>query len=280
MEASARASLNFLEQLYIFHRQQGSSGIAVPNIGGRPLDLWRLKREVTTLGGYNAVSTFFLLIFALHPNASEYRSFSGYKVSNGRKWAVVAKIMGYNVQLNTAVCSHIKTAYLKIVVPFEDYVKRVKLAGGTPPPDPTILHDDFPSEQELSNGADSLATPCPEVDGPGPLGGRAGEVGVNEKVRTASDKLNEVLYVDGSSRSACLCEFLSVFFLFSRASLTFVFSSRQHQRWWTSSLNPKKSSRRYPWRGEWSPDRSECALLPNVVPRFSGLRDLHNGPPS
>lgn len=52
MEASARASLNFLEQLYIFHRQQGSSGISVPTIGDKPLDLWKLKREVTALGGY------------------------------------------------------------------------------------------------------------------------------------------------------------------------------------------------------------------------------------
>lgn len=56
MEASARASLNFLEQLYIFHRQQGSSGIAVPTIGSKPLDLWRLKREVNALGGYSKVS--------------------------------------------------------------------------------------------------------------------------------------------------------------------------------------------------------------------------------
>lgn len=55
MEASARASLNFLEQLYLFHRQQGSSGISIPTIGNKPLDMWKLKREVSNLGGYATV---------------------------------------------------------------------------------------------------------------------------------------------------------------------------------------------------------------------------------
>lgn len=57
LEASARASLNFLEQLYLFHRQQGSSGITIPTIGGKPLDMWKLKHEVGALGGYQAVRT-------------------------------------------------------------------------------------------------------------------------------------------------------------------------------------------------------------------------------
>lgn len=56
MEASARASLNFLEQLYIFHRQQGSKDIDIPTIGNKPLDLWKLRKEVTALGGYAKVS--------------------------------------------------------------------------------------------------------------------------------------------------------------------------------------------------------------------------------
>lgn len=55
MEASARASLNFLEQLYLFHRQQGNTGITVPTIANKPVDMWKLKREVTALGGYTLV---------------------------------------------------------------------------------------------------------------------------------------------------------------------------------------------------------------------------------
>lgn len=52
MEASARASLNFAEQLFIYHRQQGNLAIAIPTINSKPLDMWKLKREVTALGGY------------------------------------------------------------------------------------------------------------------------------------------------------------------------------------------------------------------------------------
>jgi [histone H3]-trimethyl-L-lysine4 demethylase len=54
MEASARANINFLEQLYIFHRQQEHGGvrITIPTVNHRPVDLWRLKKEVNQLGGY------------------------------------------------------------------------------------------------------------------------------------------------------------------------------------------------------------------------------------
>jgi hypothetical protein len=117
--------------------------------------------------------------------------------------------MGYNVAINTTVCSQLKTSYLKIVVPFEDYVKRVKLAGGTPPPDPTILNDDVPILSDLadkinatpkeSNGAESLATPLSDADGPA---GRA--EATLDKVRTASDKLNEALNTDGKSGGSSL----------------------------------------------------------------------------
>lgn len=72
MEASARASLNFLEQLYLFHRQQGSSGMTLPAIGGKPVDMWRLKREVSDLGGYHAVRPFppaFAATRALYPDS-------------------------------------------------------------------------------------------------------------------------------------------------------------------------------------------------------------------
>lgn len=127
--------------------------------------------------------------------------------------------MGYNVTVNTTVCSQLKTAYLKIVVPFEDYVKRVNLAGGVPPPDPAILNDDVPILDELasklnatpkpSNGANSLATPRSDAEGP------AGSIaGTHEKVRTASDKLNEA--IDIESKGAGAFDAFDAFFLRSR----------------------------------------------------------------
>ena len=109
--------------------------------------------------------------------------------------------MGYSLQGNATVCPLIKSAYLKIVVPFEDYVKRVKLAGGTPPPDPTVLNDShlvhvdhvdkiLLTPTSVSNGAESLATPKSDA-------GRETLVENGEKVRTASDKLNAALASDG-----------------------------------------------------------------------------------
>lgn len=58
IEASSRAKLNFLEQLYRYHSQQGNPRVAVPTINHKPLDLWRLRKEVHKLGGYDAVSFF------------------------------------------------------------------------------------------------------------------------------------------------------------------------------------------------------------------------------
>ena len=56
IEASSRAKVNFLEQLYRFHKQQGNPRVSVPTINHKPLDLWLLRKEVHKLGGYDAVS--------------------------------------------------------------------------------------------------------------------------------------------------------------------------------------------------------------------------------
>lgn len=55
IEASSRAKLNFLEQLYQYHKQQGNSRVVIPTINHKPLDLWLLRKEVHKLGGYEAV---------------------------------------------------------------------------------------------------------------------------------------------------------------------------------------------------------------------------------
>jgi histone demethylase JARID1 len=55
MEASFRAKLNFLEQLYQFHKQQGNPGVSVPTVNHKAVDLWLLRKEVQKLGGYNEV---------------------------------------------------------------------------------------------------------------------------------------------------------------------------------------------------------------------------------
>ncbi|KAI6152394.1 hypothetical protein BKA82DRAFT_4457467 [Pisolithus tinctorius] len=56
IEATSRAKVNFLEQLYRFHKQQGKPRVSVPTINHKPLDLWLLRKEVQNLGGYEAVT--------------------------------------------------------------------------------------------------------------------------------------------------------------------------------------------------------------------------------
>jgi hypothetical protein len=58
IEASSRAKVNFLKQLYRFHKQQGNPRVAVPSINHKPLDLWRLRKEVQEWGGYDMVKNF------------------------------------------------------------------------------------------------------------------------------------------------------------------------------------------------------------------------------
>lgn len=55
IEASSRARLDFLEQLYRYHKQQGNPRVSVPTINHKALDLWLLRKEVHKLGGYDAV---------------------------------------------------------------------------------------------------------------------------------------------------------------------------------------------------------------------------------
>ncbi|GAA5968292.1 hypothetical protein JCM11641_003799 [Rhodosporidiobolus odoratus] len=184
MEASARAGLNFLEQLYLFHRQQGNgTGMTIPTINGKPLDLWKLKHEVGNLGGYHTVT-------------------------NGRKWTHVGKAMGYNVTSNTSICSNIKLAYLRIVVPFEEYVKRVKSSGGVAPPDPAKASQQEEGE-DMKEFADKLAMGSPQtLNGSETPNAEAGpsrlrQDGENaERVRTASDKLNEALEIKPATRKS------------------------------------------------------------------------------
>lgn len=62
MEGSSRAVLNYLDQLQTFHYQQGTPFTRVPMLDHKPLDLFRLKKEVLRRGGHQKVSFFFIII--------------------------------------------------------------------------------------------------------------------------------------------------------------------------------------------------------------------------
>jgi hypothetical protein len=55
LEATSRAKFNFLEQLYMFHKQQGNPDVVIPVIDHRPLDVWALRKEVANQGGAEKV---------------------------------------------------------------------------------------------------------------------------------------------------------------------------------------------------------------------------------
>ncbi|EMD40413.1 hypothetical protein CERSUDRAFT_111018 [Gelatoporia subvermispora B] len=99
IEACARAKVNFLEQLYRFHKQQGNPRVSVPTINHRPLDLWLLRKEVHRLGGYEAVT-------------------------RGKKWADLGRLLGYTGV--PGLSTQLKNSYARVIKPYEEFCQRVR----------------------------------------------------------------------------------------------------------------------------------------------------------
>ncbi|KAF9478416.1 jumonji superfamily protein [Pholiota conissans] len=99
IEASSRAKLNFLEQLYQFHKQQGNPRVVVPTINHKPLDLWLLRKEVQRLGGFEAVT-------------------------KGKKWSDLGRILGYRGI--PGLSTQIKNSYTRVILPFEHFCDRAR----------------------------------------------------------------------------------------------------------------------------------------------------------
>ncbi|KAF9977974.1 hypothetical protein BGZ73_004257 [Actinomortierella ambigua] len=104
MEGETRTNLNYLEQLYKFHRQQGTPVNKIPQLDKRPIDLFRLKKEVTARGGYH-------------------------KVTATKKWAEIGRTLDYTRKQCTSMSNALKTAYLRIVLPYETYLEKQGLSG-------------------------------------------------------------------------------------------------------------------------------------------------------
>lgn len=118
MEASSRASVSFLEQLHHFHQSRGKPDATIPIVDKRPIDLWRLRREVHRLGGFDAVSA-------------------------SRKWAMIARSMGYAARDGSSISTQVKSAYAKIVRPFDLYCDQ--LQPGEVPAGPARSTSTMPS---------------------------------------------------------------------------------------------------------------------------------------
>lgn len=97
LEAASRAKVNFLEQLSMFHKQQGNANATIPIIERKTVDLWRLRKEVNKVGGVLTLNR-----------------------TNG--WDEITAAMGF-----AQYCTpHIQKAYMEIVHPFDEWSVRAK----------------------------------------------------------------------------------------------------------------------------------------------------------
>lgn len=97
LEAASRAKVNFLEQLSMFHKQQGNADATIPIIERKRVDLWRLRKEVNKVGGVLTLNR-----------------------TNG--WGDITELMGFSRHYS----NHIKQAYMEVVHPFDEWSIRAK----------------------------------------------------------------------------------------------------------------------------------------------------------
>ncbi|KAL1409908.1 hypothetical protein Q8F55_003907 [Vanrija albida] len=129
IEAASRAKINFLEQLSMFHLQQGDSKAHIPVIDRKLLDLWRLRKEVNKLGGIDEVNRL-------------------------KAWTKITDLLGYN----TTSSPQVKAAYTRIILPFELFALRAKNSPDsplTPLPHGTTKQHSAPPVSKLSPGTPS-----------------------------------------------------------------------------------------------------------------------------
>ncbi|TPX44179.1 hypothetical protein SeLEV6574_g04654 [Synchytrium endobioticum] len=149
MEGKSRTTLNYLDQLQQFHQQNGVPMTRLPTLDRKPIDLFKLKKEVARRGGHEVVT-------------------------ETKKWAEVARAIGITGKTCTSMSHSIKTAFVKWVAPYEEYLaENGKLEGDpieiNPPandnrdtkPPANDYHTRSKDEKKPADGDDSL--PMPDV---------------------------------------------------------------------------------------------------------------------
>ncbi|KAF9392436.1 hypothetical protein CPB97_001625 [Podila verticillata] len=123
MEGETRTNINYLDQLYKFHRQQGHPVLKIPQLDKRPIDLFRLKKEVAARGGYQ-------------------------KVTAGKKWAEIGRGLDYTRKQCTSLSNALKSAYVKVILPYEVYLSK----QARPPSDTQVDTKAEPSDDSVTPG--------------------------------------------------------------------------------------------------------------------------------
>ncbi|RPD66829.1 hypothetical protein L226DRAFT_529234 [Lentinus tigrinus ALCF2SS1-7] len=141
IEASSRAKVNFLEQLYRFHKQQGNPRVSVPTINHKPLDLWTLRKEVHRLGGYEAVT-------------------------RDKKWADLGRLLGYTGIPGLA--TQLRNSYSRVILPYEQFCERVRNSPALSPNKQRDANLKTHTNIQSISGIGRLSTPVSNVDDDSP----------------------------------------------------------------------------------------------------------------
>ncbi|KAI9341427.1 hypothetical protein BDR26DRAFT_860412 [Obelidium mucronatum] len=109
IDGASRSTVNYLDQLELFHEQSGTHFVRVPVLDQKkPLDLWILKKEVEKRGGFDSVS-------------------------NSNKWGEIAVALGAEKGSSSAPHT-VRVSYMKWVHPYEEFVRtNLKLTLGNNP---------------------------------------------------------------------------------------------------------------------------------------------------
>lgn len=115
MEGETRTNVNYVEQIKAYHTLIGKSMSKLPHLDKRPIDLYKLKNEVAAHGGVQEVTRL-------------------------KKWAEIGRELGYARKQCTSMSNALKTAYQKVVLPYEIWYGKHKndidqftLKGGNGP---------------------------------------------------------------------------------------------------------------------------------------------------
>ncbi|KAL7311869.1 hypothetical protein PS15m_009582 [Mucor circinelloides] len=105
IEGETRTAVNYLEQVKSYYKLRGKSTTNIPKLDQKFVNLYRLKKEVALRGGIQ-------------------------RVTRRKLWAEVARELGYVRNSWTRASNTLKTAYQKVILPYEAWYGKHKRDTG------------------------------------------------------------------------------------------------------------------------------------------------------
>jgi hypothetical protein len=122
-DGGRKAQAEFVDGLYSYHKINGTPINKVPSIDKRPLDLYHLRQCVTLRGGFT-------------------------EVCKKKLWAQIGRELGYSGKIMTSLSTSLKSAYQKLIFPYDQYLETNGTAQPTAPTDEEKLEEDHESEHK------------------------------------------------------------------------------------------------------------------------------------